>query len=29
MKYRDLITIFVSIIFILSVGYALGVGGTI
>jgi len=25
MKYRDLITIFVSIIFLLSIGYTLGV----
>ncbi len=29
MKYRDLITIFVSIIFMLSVGYALGVAESI
>ena len=29
MKYRDLITIFVSIFFILSVGYALGVAESI
>jgi len=29
MKYRDLITIFISIIFILSVGYALGVAESI